>query len=458
MMDSRKVFVLTAAAILFYQLILPPVVGLADNGDFVKVIARFDLYARVHRTYDFADTVYNFRPEKHWVSPFYSLEIPLVYPALWLNSVFSKDGNFDLRFIGLVHSSLFLTALWFFAPLLADARRWVRWATYALVLLTYCDVMYVNTLNSFYMDEPAYLFLLLTAVMYLRVLRWGKKFDAILLMLCPFLMMSAKSQHALVGIWIALLFFAAAKTLGPMRPVWWRSVGVCLVLASLLMLWKAQPADYTSDALYNVTFEEILPHSKNVTRTLADLGLDDSYRFCINKKSFLPGSGMDDPAFRKRFMQRLSFNKLALFYVRHPAVTYKTMRDALSKAGAQRDFGNFDLSTGYPRYTESRAFALWSGLKRRLFFQRGPRFLFTFLALAALLCMLYRLQRDRLSKGALAAVVCLIGAAFTELGITTLCDSMDIARHSLIFFALFDMIALACAFLALRAVSRRGRI
>jgi hypothetical protein len=34
-----------------------------------------------------------------------------------------------------------------------------------------------------------------------------------------------------------------------------------------------------------------------------------------------------------------------------------------------------------------------------------------------------------------------------EMGIATMCDSMDIARHSLIFLALFDMIVLACAYL-----------
>lgn len=450
--DSRTVFVLAAAAILFYQLILPPVVGLADNGDFVKVIARFNLYARVHNTYQYIDTVYHFLPEKHWVSPFFSIEIPLVYPALWLNSLVSKTGDFDLRCIGVVHGALFLWALWLFAPLLGDARRWIRWTIYALVILVFCDVMYVNTLNSFYMDEPALLFLLLTVVFFLRVLKWRRKFDAVALMLCPFLMVSAKGQHALLGIWIAALFVAASNALRPVRPVQWRAAGVCLIAASLLMLWKAQPADYTADAVYNVVFEEILPHSHNVSRTLADLGLEDADRSHMNMKAFLPGSGMDDPVFRARFIRTLSFGKLAVFYIRHPAVTYKTIRDGLSKAGAQHAFGNFDTSTGYPPFTESQAFSVWSGIKRHFFNDRGPRFLFAFLALATVLGILAFRQRYELPKGALAAVVCLIGGAFTEMGLATLCDSMDLTRHCLIFFVLFDMIALGCAYLALRRV------
>src|ERR1700722_3955245 len=121
MLDSRRALLFAAGAILFYQLIIPPVVGLADNGDFPKVIGRVDLSPRVHRTYEFVDTVYEIRSDRHWVSDFYSVEIALTYPALWLNSLLSKDNNFDLRCIGVVHSAIFLAALWLFAPLLADA-------------------------------------------------------------------------------------------------------------------------------------------------------------------------------------------------------------------------------------------------------------------------------------------------------------------------------------------------
>jgi hypothetical protein len=452
MLNSGRVFLFAAGAILTYQLIIPPVVGLADNGDFPKVIGRFDLFARSDHRYRFIDTVYEFRPDKHWVSDFYSLEIALTYPALWLNSLLSKDGNFDLRCIGVVHGALFLTAVWLFAPLLENERRWARWTMYGLVLLVYCDVMYVSALNSFFMDEPAYLFLLLTAVFYLRALCWGRKRDAILLILCSFLLVSAKAQHALLGFWIAGLFFAAARTFQALRPRWWRLAGACLTAASLLMLWKAQPADYAGYPLYNVTFEEILPHSKNVTGALAGLGLDESYRRYMGLNAYQPNSGMDDEAFRRSFMQRLSFGRLAAFYVMRPAVAYSVMRHALSEAGRQHDFGNFDIGTGYPPLTESRAFALWSDVKRRFFYRHGPVFLFTFLALAALLGLLLGLDRKRLPRGAWLGGLCLTAAAFMELGTSTLCDSMDITRHSTIFFVLFDMIALACAYLIMRII------
>src|SRR5260370_30485241 len=108
MLDGRRVFVGAAAAILCYQLILPPVVGLCENGDFVKVIGRFDLYGKVYRPSEFIDTVYEFHPERHWVGEFYSSEILLTLPALVLNSLTSKDGTFDLRLMGILQGALFL--------------------------------------------------------------------------------------------------------------------------------------------------------------------------------------------------------------------------------------------------------------------------------------------------------------------------------------------------------------
>ncbi len=449
MVDGRKVFVGAAAAILCYQLILPPVVGLADNGDFGKVIGRFDLHGKVYRPGHFIDTVYEFDPERRWVSEFYSTEILLTFPALVLNSLLSKDGTFDLRLMGIVHGALFLAALWLFAPLLANARRAVRLCVYLLVLLIYCDVMYVNGLNSFYMDEPAYLFLLLSAILYLRVIRWNKKRDAILLMICLLLLVTSKTQHAVLGLFFAALLFATRGALWSERNKLVAGGVACILLASLLMLWKGAPPDYASPALYNVTFIQILPHSRNVDRTLRALGLDDSYRPLIGKNAYWPDSRMGDPVFQREFDKRISVLKLALFYVAHPRDTYETMRDSLNEAGRQRLFGNFDIAAGYGPFAESKAFAYWSNFKQRLFYQHGSRFFFSFLGLSAILTVLLWVRRKGLSAPALAAGFTLIGMAFTELAISSLFDAADIARHHLIFFALFDLMVITTVYLAI---------
>ncbi|MGB7763343.1 MAG: hypothetical protein WBL61_26140, partial [Bryobacteraceae bacterium] len=98
----------------------------------------------------------------------------------------------------------------------------------------------------------------------------------------------------------------------------------------------------------------------------------------------------------------------------------------------------------------------WSDMKRSLFYHHGFSFLMSFLALVTLFGVLLWLQRKRLPGGVLPAGLCLIGAAFTELCVATLCESTEMTRHSTIFFALFDLIALVCVTLAITSVTPRA--
>jgi hypothetical protein len=194
---------------------------------------------------------------------------------------------------------------------------------------------------------------------------------------------------------------------------------------------------------------QILPHSRNVEGTLRALSLDDSYRPLVGKSAFSPDSRMDDPGFRAEFERRISVLKLAGFYAAHPADAYETLRDSLNEAGRQRFFGNFDIAAGYAPFAESKAFAFWSDLKQRLFFHHGSRFLLAFLGLSAGLSALLWVKRQELPTAAPAAGFTLIAMAFTELAISSLLDAQDIARHHLVFFALFDMMVIATVYLAL---------
>jgi hypothetical protein len=451
----RFAFVAIAAAILFYQLILPPVLAFANNGDFPKIIGRFSLVPRVGQR-PWADTVYYFDPQKLWVSEYHSTESLLMLPALALGRLLSKDGSFDIRFIGAVHSAVFLLALWLLAPLLAEMQRWKRWLLCAFILFVYTDVMYVIGLNSFYMDEAAYVFLLLSTVLFLRLLRSHSRSDAVLLAISLFFMAGSKTQHAFLGFWFAGLLVFGRETLLPRRGRYVTAIAVCVVTTAAFMLVKGSAKQYSADATYNVVFSRLLPRSKDVGRTLAELGLDDSYRRYIGMHCFLPESGMSDEKFVSAFRNRVPLSAIGRYYLRHPNQMYRDLRASLSEAGKHRIiFGNFDRSTGYPGYSQSRAFALWSDFKTYCFEGHGPRYVFAFLINATLLCGLGYVRRNRLPAGTLPAVLVLTGMAFTELMVSSLGDALEIPRHHFIFFALYDMMLIALLSISLGAGAGR---
>ena len=167
------------AAIVSYQLFVPPVVGLANNGDFAKVLGIFDLAAPVENEYKFLSTTYSFDPKHHSWFGFISSEHLLAAAAILLNVPFSKDGALDIRVVGVAHAALYLFAFYLLLPLLRGLSAISRAALCGLLLLIFGDVMYVSWLNTFYMDTAALLFLMLSAVLYLRWLLWKKRADQI---------------------------------------------------------------------------------------------------------------------------------------------------------------------------------------------------------------------------------------------------------------------------------------
>jgi hypothetical protein len=454
MRRTRQVFLLCAAVALFWQLLVPPVVGTANNGDFPKVIGLFNMAAVPDDVYRYTPTRYEFSQKHHYWGGFYSSELLLVPPALALNRIFSKDGYFDLRFMGLIHAALFLAALYLFVPLVEDAAPALRICALTLVLLFFSDVMYVGYLNSFYMDAGALLFLMLSVVLFLRVLRWHMRRDAVLLAVCTLLLVTTKAPHALLGLWIAVLLFATRRRLWPKSGRAFAAVASILAVVSVLALWKSAPPEYSTRGCFTVVFYRILPRSHNVSATLSDLGLDDSWRPYIGRHSYSQGIDLSQPAFLQAVRSRISYSTLARFFVTHPRQAWDTLCASLGEAGLQRPaLGNFDRGAGVP-VSESRAFALWSDLKSRLFLDRNGWFLTSIAGLTAALAVLLLMIRKTLPAGGLAGGFALIGMALTELGVSSFGDAIEVARHHLLFYALYDMLLIAAVYLATRALAR----
>src|ERR1700733_4836682 len=99
---------LVFAVILGIQLFIPPSVGLANNNDFPKVIGIFDLGTPPGDEYGYADLKYRFDSRYSYNSGYYSSETLLAAVPIILSRAFSKDGSFDLRWMGFVHGLLFL--------------------------------------------------------------------------------------------------------------------------------------------------------------------------------------------------------------------------------------------------------------------------------------------------------------------------------------------------------------
>jgi len=357
-----------------------------------------------------------------------------------LNYVFSRNGSFDLHWMGLIHGLLFVLAVYLSESLLAAMESWRRWFLWAAIALVLGDVMYVSYFNSFYMDAAAYVFLMLAVVLFLRAVTWHKTSDAVWLVICVALMLLSKSQHAILGVWIAPLFAFFGRSLWPGNGRLFAIISTAIVAAAALLGVKTSPVDYAPRGYYSVIFAQILPHSTNVKADLEALGLDESYARLSGTHAYSAGSGFLDPAFMDEFMRRTSYSRLGWFFLTHPRDAGLALEASLREGGRQRPpMGNFDQSTGLPPFTETHEFALWSDAKRALFHLHGVRYLICFVLMAALICAIATARRRTLPGLLVAGIYALAGMGLTEVFVAALADAIDVTRHYFIAATILDL-------------------
>src|SRR6185436_15784600 len=159
----------------------------------------------------------------------------------------------------------------------------------------------------------------------------------------------SKPQHAVLGIWFAVLFWVVRDAMWGGRRLAAAGVSLALLLTAWATFRFGAERSYAAKGCFTVIFLQILPNSRDVGRTLTALGLDDSYRVWIGTHAYSPQSRLDDPAFTEAFLQRVSYGRLGWFYLTHPTQAYQTLWRSLAVAGRHRpDLGNFDPAAGKP--------------------------------------------------------------------------------------------------------------
>jgi hypothetical protein len=431
---------LVFAAILGVQLFVPPSIGLANNGDFSKIMGLFDLGAPRGDEYRFVNLKYRFDLGYHWEAGYYSSETLLAAAPISLKRNLSKDRSFDLRWMGFVHGLLFFLAVYLLESLLTRVEGWRWYVLWVAIALVFGDVMYISYFNSLYMDAAAYVFLMLSVVLFLRAAAWRRKSNAIGLVICVALMLLSKSQHAILGLWVAPLFAFFGGSLWPGSGRLFAIVSTTIVAAAALVGVKLVPFDYAARGYYSVIFWQVLPNSTNAKADLEALGLDESYARFVRTHAYSANSGFRDPEFAAAFMQRTSYSRLGWFFLTHPRDGYLALDRSLGEGGRQRPpMGNFDRSVGLPEYSESHTFALWSDAKRALFHGHGIRYGIGYALITGLACAIAMARREILSNVLVAAIYALAGMGLTEMLIASLADAIDVTRHYFIAATILDL-------------------
>jgi hypothetical protein len=361
------------ACVIGYQLFAPPVVGLANNGDFERLMDEVGLQYTVNA---YGDRYFNYinltfasgapRQDTGLVS---SQQL-LVELALFVNRVVARDSLFDLRVLGAVNAGCFLAATW---VVLRAARSFVRSSRFAVLALwavMFTDVGYFAYFNSIYSEPASLIFFMLIVGISLRMIAAPRPggWLAASYAAAAALFVFAKAQNVATGVllagWGACLVWRWATSR-------WRATAIALagfVLACSLTAYADAPRWTREANLYNAVFAGILAVSPSPADDLSALGLDGALAKYARTNYYHTAAPVRDPSFVSLFYDRISQSRIVWFYLTHPRRMLAVADEIAPGAFLLRPpgYGNFPKASGYPPQATSRRFAYWSSLRARV--------------------------------------------------------------------------------------------
>lgn len=357
--------VLVIGASLVHQLLLPPIVGLADNGDYLRVMGWLGLdylpsdqtarsFGHVQQWYSTAGP---FRP-----SAAVSSELLLAGLARVVGLALSPPGLFDLRAAGLVHGLALLGAVWLIMRSTRAVGPVTRLTLAICLTLVVTDVSTVAYLNSLYAEPAGLLCLLATVGLLLHLSQRSTpgRWLLVALALVAAGLVTAKHQNSLLALPLAGLLVTASWSQR-------RRLGLLLATGLLLLgigFGLQTPAFIVRANLFNVIFYDLLKHSPDVAGDIADLGLDDGVAAWVGETAFTPRAAEQRAVIERLVYDRLSYPTLVRFLARHPERLAAALgRTAETLPELRPDWlGTYTAASGRPALALRTDWSLWSTL------------------------------------------------------------------------------------------------
>jgi hypothetical protein len=452
-----------AAAVLAFQLLVPPILGVADNGDFSRVAEPLGVFppedAGAVAYFGWILPEYRFDAKRIWLRGLccYSSETLLAVAAAPVGLLISPPGRFRLEAMGIVHALGFLAA--FFVLLIA--LRPLHLATQILAgllfLLAFADGAYVSYFNSFY-TEPATLVFFLGSLGLVLLIAARPDPPAWLsgaFFLCAALFATSRPQNALLGFLFALLgirLVSSDRDRSRRRFAAAAAVALCVVSFAY---FRNPPGPLGKIHLYNAVFRELLVGSPDPRGDLAALGLEPELDRYVGLSGFNPDAPIVDAGFRRNFYGRIGYGRLAKFYAARPKRIWRALERSASHAFEirPRRLGNYPKETGKPAGAVNWSFALWSRAKERLLPARlGFVMGFLIVNLAVALATRFR-ARNRAARLAAEVWIAVVFVAAFQFSVSAVMDH-ESRRSLFLFNASWDVLLIALFVRVLTAFRR----
>jgi hypothetical protein len=462
------VSIVTGCLLLLYLLFLRPLIGVADNGDFLRIMHSSGLNY-LNPAADYKDQFFGFFHSKFSIQGtisvgYASSELLLVWAAVVINKIFFSLQVFDIRFLSIIYSILLIIAMSLFVKLHKKKNLYYNILIILGFFIVFFDIGYIAYFNSFFGEAVTYTSMLMTLIfaMFISKSESPKLYMLIVFFICALFFAWAKFQNAPIGL---LLGIFGIRLIGLRSDRRWKVFTIVftsiLMLSSIIML-AAPNKEFKEINEYQTVFYGILKDSPDPGGDLEKLGINKELAVLANTNFFTPDTPIkqDSPQLKEEFYKHISHTKVAEYYLLHPARFVQKLQVAVRDAFIFRPFylGNYEKSDGYAAGKTSSTFGVYGAFKQDSF----PRsLLFWFIVTLGYCFMLFK--HHRLAKGARSKVYVEVLFLNILLGIIGLVipiigdGEADLTKHLFLFNVSIDVMVISIVIYFINYLSRFSR-
>jgi hypothetical protein len=448
--------VFLAAIILFYILIIEPVIGVADNGDFYRMMKPAGLEYLSEEPYGkyfhYVNREYKMVESKISDYAYFSTGIILVKAARTVNTLLGqKKELFDIRFLSLLYICIFLISVYLLIKHGKKGNHLSDVLMTVLLIFVFTDIGYTAYFNSFYGEAVVFVFLLLAlgAALSLTMQNKPKILSLAVFFISALFLSGAKAQYAPVGLLFALF---SIRLIHLRKDLLWRRTNLVfalLLVAVSITTYISIPGEIKACNRYQTVFYGILKDSPHPEADLEELGLSPNLAFLAGTDYFMgqypQNFNIKDPTFMNELREKINPVKVALFYLKHPGRYLKKLETTATNSFTLiHGYGNFEYQDSLKHGRYATSFNWWSSFKIKYL---PHSLLFIALIYALYLSVLFikhRLASDVRAKICLEFFMLLAVIGAVQFLIPILGDGeADLARHLFLFNPCLDMMMLS---------------
>lgn len=372
------IFIIAAAAIFIFAVMLPPVRSIADQGDFERVMRPCGLdFPAGYTFFDYAVRFYemNFTSADLWLFVprllFLVPSTPFIFPVTLAKLICMPFGAFDMRVTAVIMFLLY-TAICFFilrrVKIQNPVLRLLFTAAFIFIFYNGVNLTFFNSLYGQSVMLGSFAALILAGIHLFDDINNASVRKIIFFSLSSCLMLSSKLQCAVfLPFLCGTVIFASVKS---------RYIRAGIICAALI-LWHGaggyiiNGGQLNIDTQYNSVFYGILKDSNDPQADLRALGIDENMYTDAGKHAYLDPSEYTFPPRTdityEKFHSKISNGKLIGFYITHPVRFLNAMETTAQNAFSNKiTLGTFEEKYGFEKGKSSYRLEMWENIRSSL--------------------------------------------------------------------------------------------